>query len=128
MVGVPGYSWLMRVSMDRLSLTLTSFRLSDAVANCLTLPAVLAPISSLRHALMACMVNAGSVKPSIRSMKHTRSKLRGIVRLIHSFAASCGEFDPPWIKRQFGNAIRSRLRRLQLRDAIIKALVYNIHV
>jgi hypothetical protein len=31
-------------------------------------------------------------------MKHTRSKLRGIVRLIHSFAASCGEFDPPWIK------------------------------
>jgi hypothetical protein len=32
------------------------------------------------------------------AMKHTRSKLRGIVRLIHSFAASCGEFDPPWIK------------------------------
>jgi hypothetical protein len=35
-------------------------------------------------------------------MKHTRSKLRGIVRLIHSFAASCGEFDPPWIKLSAG--------------------------
>lgn len=32
------------------------------------------------------------------------------------------------IKRKFGNAIRSRLRRLQLREAIVKALVYNIHV
>jgi hypothetical protein len=32
------------------------------------------------------------------------------------------------IKRLFGDAIRSRSRRLQYREPIIKALVYNIHV
>ncbi len=32
------------------------------------------------------------------------------------------------IKRKFGDAIRSRLRRLQSREPIIKGLVYNIHV
>jgi len=31
------------------------------------------------------------------------------------------------IKRKFGDTIRSRRRRLQLREPIIKALVYNIH-
>jgi hypothetical protein len=44
-------------------------------------------------------------------MKHTRSKLRGIVRLIHSFAASCGEFDPPWIKR-FAKTLCRRQNRI----------------
>lgn len=32
------------------------------------------------------------------------------------------------IKRRFGSAIRSRKLRLQKREAVIKALVYNIHV
>lgn len=32
------------------------------------------------------------------------------------------------IKRKFGDAIRSRSRRLQHREPIVKALVYNIHV
>jgi hypothetical protein len=31
------------------------------------------------------------------------------------------------IKRKFGDTIRSRSTRLQLREPIIKALVYNIH-
>ena len=31
------------------------------------------------------------------------------------------------IKRKFGDTIRSRNKRLQLREPIIKALVYNIH-
>jgi hypothetical protein len=32
------------------------------------------------------------------------------------------------IKRKFGDTIRSRSLRLQRREAIVKALVYNIHV
>jgi|GEM_PF-1328232 hypothetical protein len=32
------------------------------------------------------------------------------------------------IKRKFGDTIRSRSRRLQLREPIVKALVYNIHL
>ncbi len=32
------------------------------------------------------------------------------------------------IKRKFGDAIRARLRRLQLREPVIKGLVYILHV
>lgn len=32
------------------------------------------------------------------------------------------------VKRKFGSSIRSRLRRLQNREPIIKALVYNLHL
>ena len=34
---------------------------------------------------------------------------------------------PQQLKRKFGDTIRSRSKRLQLREPIIKALVYNIH-
>jgi predicted KAP-like P-loop ATPase len=54
-----------------------------------------------KTALMGSIIDAleERAKANESIMKHTRSKLRGIVRLIHSFAASCGEFDPPWIKK-----------------------------
>lgn len=32
------------------------------------------------------------------------------------------------IKRKFGSSVRSRLRRLQEREALVRALVYNLHV
>ena len=32
------------------------------------------------------------------------------------------------IKRKFGDTIRSRSRRLQFREPLLKALVYNVHV
>jgi hypothetical protein len=60
---------------------------------------------------------AKDVQEFTQKMKHTRSKLRGIVRLIHSFAASCGEFDPPWIKQVVDNPakVSTKLIRVIIR-------------
>jgi hypothetical protein len=58
-------------------------------------------------------------------MKHTRSKLRGIVRLIHSFAASCGEFDPPWIKTPDGRVLKSYNLAYIIADAFKDLLILD---
>jgi DDE family transposase len=81
-------------------------------------------------------IRSGDLIPPIRRNGKLRSAERQARADLVAAARLDGVYGQRWksetahsvIKRKFGETIRSRLRRLQHREPIVKGLIYNLHV